>query len=608
MKHKLILLLMLLLLNFGFLNAQPYGPVVSFTYDDGFASWYNIGFPVFQEYGFPGVVYINATNSWVSGNVNKLLEMQAAGWEISNHTYSHNCSYGESEVITMKNWLDANGFPNSGFAAPCNIWDHNRVNFVKKHSSYFTTGTELPGISQPFDLYFTQRINLTNRDNIEAIRVILDDAVANNKWIVFMAHEFGGTYGDGSTWFQSDSLLRATFDAIVERGIPVKTVREVINDQFPPGCVIECAEDTSQYPVLTYLEQQGTGEPLSFNTSIWNEYWHNTSWTGPRYLGSPVVYYNTSNNSLPVMKFYRNIPDGVYDVSASIILKNPGSTYRLYYSFDSTNTSQYNVVVNKNSDVSLGTVTVTNGQFALYTQNADVVSGSNGDVGWAFIKLFAKPLLVNLKVFLEGPYNGSGAMLTTLKTQGILPKYQPYRAVPWNYMGTEAAATFPANAVDWVMIELRSNLTTIVSRRAGLLLSDGSIVDIDGTSPISFRGMSDGNYYVVVRHRNHLAIMTESAIPLSSSSSTFYDFTTSQSQAYTTGTDPMVAISGGRYGMIAGDANNSAIITSADVTPIINNLNNSVYNSADVNMSGIVTAADVTKIILNLNKGTNVPE
>ncbi len=587
MKNKMILLIMLLLLGFGYSNAQ-YGPVVSFTYDDGFSNWYDIGFPIFQEYGFPGVVNINATNSWVSANVDKLLEMQAAGWEISNHTYSHDCSYGESQVSTMKNWLNANGFPNSGFAAPCNIWDHNRVNFVKKHSPYFATATELPGIPQPIDLYFVQKINLTNRDNIAAIRTILDDAVANNKWVVFLAHEFGGTYGDGSTWFQSEQLLRMVFDEIVLRGIPVKTVREVINDQFPPGCVIECSRDTMQYPVLTYLEQQGTGEPLTLNSSVWNEYWHNTSWTGPRFMGSPVVYCNTSNDSLPVMKFYLNVPDGEYDVSASIILKNSGSTYRVYYSFDSTNTSQYNVVVNKNSEVSLGTVTVTNGQFALYTQNADVVSGSDGDVGWAFIKLYAKPLLLNLKVFLEGPYSGSGAMTTTLYTQGLIPKYQPFKSAQWNYLGTEAVATFPTNAVDWVMIELRSDLTTIVSRRAGLLLSDGSVVDIDGISPVSFKGISDGNYYIVVRHRNHLAIMTANSVPLSAGSSVSYDFTSSQSQAY--GTNAMVQLDVSYFGMIGGDGNADGTIDYPN--DILNlwfpNFGLNGYMDSDNNMDGSV--------------------
>jgi len=147
MKRKIILII-LLLLGLGHSNAQ-YGPVVSFTYDDGYASWYDLGLPVFQEYGFPGVVYINATNSWVSGNINKLHEMQAAGWEISNHTYSHNCSYGESDVSTMKNWLDVNGFPNSGFGAPCNTWDHNRANIVKRYHLYNAGSyTLVGGLSQ----------------------------------------------------------------------------------------------------------------------------------------------------------------------------------------------------------------------------------------------------------------------------------------------------------------------------------------------------------------------------------------------------------------------------------------------------------------------------
>lgn len=608
MKHKMFLMTILMFLGINHSNAQN-GPVVSFTYDDGFASWYDIGFPVFQEYGFPAVVYINATNSWViaPGTLDKLHEMQAAGWEISNHTYSHNCSYGETEVSNMKSWLDVNGFPNSGFGAPCNTWDHGRSNIVKKYHSYDAGSyTLVGGLSQPFDRYFLQRHALTNSETIESIRGYLDDAVANNKWIIFSAHDLGGTYGDGSTWLQSEQLLRMTLDEIVARAIPVKTVREVINEQFPPNSVIECSRDTMQYPVLTYFEQQGQGgEPPVFNTTVWNEYWHNTTWTGPRFIGSPVVYGNTSNNNLPIMKFYTNIADGIYDVTATIILKNLGSTYRVYYSFDSTNTSQYNVVVDKNSDVSLGTVTVNDGQFALYTQKADVVSGSNGDVGWAFIKLFAKPLLVNLKVFLEGPYIGGGEMSTTLNTEGLIPNYQPFKSAPWNYLGTETTAAFSTNTVDWVMIELRSDSITIVGKRAGLLLSDGSIIDIDGTGPVKFKDLSEGNYFIVVRHRNHLAIMTSTAIHLSSDSSILYDFTTSELKAY--GDNPMKNLGGDIFGMYAGDTNNSAIISASDVAPIIVDLNLSNYNNADVNLSGIVTAADVSKIILNLNKYSNVP-
>ena len=99
-----------------------------------------------------------------------------------------------------------------------------------------------------------------------------------------------------------------------------------------------------------------------------------------------------------------------------------------------------------------------------------------------------------------------------------------------------------------MLVELRTGTAsgTKVATRAAFLKSDGTIVDTDGSSPVSFTGLSAGNYYAVVRHRNHLAIMTASAIPLSSSSE-LYNFTTAQTQAYTTGTNPMKALTGSGF-------------------------------------------------------------
>jgi peptidoglycan/xylan/chitin deacetylase (PgdA/CDA1 family) len=609
-KREMILLAMLLLLTIDYSNAQ-YGPVVSFGYDDGSDSWHHTGFPIFQEYGFPGVVWINADQWWVGlGNngyhaVDTLLEMQNAGWEISSHTWDHQ-DITEWEVDTMKQWLDAHGFPNSGFAAPNGNWNHDRVNIVKRYHPYYSAqNTNDGGISQPFDLYFLRRCGLTNEQSIEEVREWLDDAVENNKWIIFYAHEIGET---NTGWWQSPALLRMVFDEIVLRGIPVKTVREVVNDLFPPGCVIECSEDTTQDPVLTYFEEGGED---SLSTSVWNEYWHYSSGTEPHYYGSPVVYYHTSNDSLPVMKFYRNVPNGEYEVIASIIEYDAGRTYRLYYSFDESNPSQNNVEVNQNSDVSLGTLTITNGQFAVYTQKADVVSGDDGYVGWAFIRLIPRPLLLNLKVFLEGPYSGSGLMSTTLNTNNLIPlsSNKAYPAAVYGYYTVSNLTSIPSSdIVDWVLVELRTGTgsETTIERQVAFLKRDGTIVDTDGSSPVAFTGLSEGDYYVVVRHRNHLAIMTSSAIRLSSNSA-LYDFTTFQSQAYTTSTDPMIDLGGGVFGMFSGDTNDSGIITAADKSTVNSfNLNSGYYN-ADTNFSGIVTAADKTNINSNNLKQEFVP-
>ena len=100
----------------------------------------------------------------------------------------------------------------------------------------------------------------------------------------------------------------------------------------------------------------------------------------------------------------------------------------------------------------------------------------------------------------------------------MIPVHHPYNDTLdiWNYTGSERIYNLPADIVDWVLLELRTGTAanTTVGKRAALLKSDGSIVDLDGISQVKFKGIVPGNYYVVVRHRNHLAIMTASAIPL----------------------------------------------------------------------------------------------
>jgi len=201
-------------------------------------------------------------------------------------------------------------------------------------------------------------------------------------------------------------------------------------------------------------------------------------------------------------------------------------------------------------------------------------------------------------------------MTTTLNTNSYIPlnSNDAYSTSVYGYTASTVTSIPNSDIVDWVLVELRTGTApeTKVSTRAAFLKSDGTIVDTDGSSLVSFTGLSDGNYYVVVRHRNHLAIMSASAIPLSVSSA-LYDFTTSQSQAYTTGIDPMVDLTGSVYGMIAADANTSGIVTNSDKDEIINELNNAGYYNADINMSGIVTNSDKDLIINNLNMSSLVP-
>lgn len=124
-------------------------------------------------------------------------------------------------------------------------------------------------------------------------------------------------------------------------------------------------------------------------------------------------------------------------------------------------------------------------------------------------------IYVDLKVFLEGPYSGAG-MNTNISSD--IPKAQPFNTAPFNYAGTETSPAIPNDIVDWVYVEMRSGTTpatatTIEDKKAGLLKSDGTIVDVDGVTNLNF-DLAPGNYYIVIYSRNHLPIMTPTAVTI----------------------------------------------------------------------------------------------
>ena len=107
------------------------------------------------------------------------------------------------------------------------------------------------------------------------------------------------------------------------------------------------------------------------------------------------------------------------------------------------------------------------------------------------------------------------------------------------------AVTGEDAVVDWVFVELRSKAdsTTVLATRSGLLQRDGDVAEMDGIWGLRFPGVSIDDYYVVVRHRNHLGVMTAlpktarqlaELVDFSVIETGFYDFATNRNiQDYT---------------------------------------------------------------------------
>ncbi len=224
------------------------------------------------------------------------------------------------------------------------------------------------------------------------------------------------------------------------------------------------------------------------------------------------------------------------------------------------------------------------------TSGSATITSDDADEGSYVINFTSGVTLATLsfKVFLEGALTGT-MMSTTLNTALPVNPTSVYSGVV-----SETSTGIPVTAVDWVEVELRNSATgpKIGTNRAGLLHSDGSITDKDGNA-FNMSQVDGSDYYIVIHHRNHLSVMSSSAVSPSAGIYSF-DFTVAQANNYGNGSDGAVQV-GSVYGMIAGDQNSDGQVNATDLTNWrMQNGGSFSYagSTADFNLDGQVNAVD----------------
>ena len=301
------------------------------------------------------------------------------------------------------------------------------------------------------------------------------------------------------------------------------------------------------------------------------------------------------------------------------VTDNTSLTYELQIS----TSSDFASTVYDNSSISSSTNSLSAWNLDYATQYYWRVRITN--YGWSDVRSFTTtPLYVNASLILQGPYISSTSpyMSTYLTSLPDFPKaQQPYHDSPWNYLGTESITTIPSNVVDWVLIQLRAgsdpSTATTVAQRAAFLKDDGTIVDLDGSSPVSFSGTvygtSDGvqyadNYCIVIKQRNHLGVISNTPAALTGGNTLNYDFINGDGSQIYPGTGVGAKeLATNIWGLIAGDANGSTVINATDYLYIKSQSGGNGYFNGDCNLSGTVNATDYLVVKPNSGNSSQVP-
>ncbi len=216
------------------------------------------------------------------------------------------------------------------------------------------------------------------------------------------------------------------------------------------------------------------------------------------------------------------------------------------------------------------------------------IVGQSVDIG-----AYELALRAAVRCFLQGPFiSGSDSMSNTLHTTGTIPLRSPYADDP------RTVAAVPANIVDWVLLQFRfSTNSQAVFSRSLFLRNDGWLVNDKGSPSFNVDLLATTNFYVSVKHRNHVAAMSATPAVFDEQTMTMLvDFTASSEAYFGNPETACVAVngdSGERWALRAGDADGDGVVRPVDLEILNTQTNQSGYLRGDLNLDGAANGDDI---------------
>jgi len=229
--------------------------VISFTFDDSWASQFHFAKPKLDQYGFPATAYVivgflDRPNYLTLEQLTEL--KQQSKWEVAFHafdTFMHIENYTnfseehvERDILAGKQWLWERGFGLgqdgkhgiAHFAYPKGEFKQQGktdvLAIIRKHFSSARTISEcLRESSTPSDTHKLRVLYITAPESVEKVMQEIRAGIAAKEWIILVLHHLVENTKENAEW--QISKFNNLVDLIAQEmpQVPVKTVGDVLS-------------------------------------------------------------------------------------------------------------------------------------------------------------------------------------------------------------------------------------------------------------------------------------------------------------------------------------------------------------------------------------------
>lgn len=208
-------------------------PMVTFSFDDGRDCTYGNAIPTLDTAGFKSTNYIitkrlTGTEDYITAS--KVLNLEARGHEIGNHTRTHQDLTTLSQT-ELQNEVDGGRQDLLGLgvqkvetlAYPFGAYNNGLTGFISS-AGYLGARTTDDGNTLPSTNHFAlKRRNLGGAVTISDVQNWVNTAIANKEWLILTSHHVDYSPNEYSI---TPDLLKQIVDLVVSKRLRVVTISE----------------------------------------------------------------------------------------------------------------------------------------------------------------------------------------------------------------------------------------------------------------------------------------------------------------------------------------------------------------------------------------------